>query len=252
MLVPVNVIRMLCFNRIISWFQTKLQIAFTGAVTDMQWRSGVFGSVGEIGVYMGKYSAVLAHNVLPSAGERFFAADIFQKKTKVSAELGRLQTYLSNMGRWGFSPNASRDEHVLHLWTDSSIFFSKAVLLRWRLPAVRLLSVDGGHIRPVVINDFMRAACVMREGGVIVFDDALNTAHPGVQQGIKDFFDLYGAIFRPLVAIGNKLFVCTYGHFDIYREYIYKHLLDEFNLKEIKDTRFLGNGSTLFVPINFG
>ena len=169
-----HVIRAIC----IYSFQTKLQIAFTGAVTNMQWRSGVFGSVGEIGVYMGKYSAVLAHNVLPSAGERFFAADIFQKKTKVSAELGRLQTYLSNMARWGFSPNASRDEHVLHLWTDSSIFFSKAVLLRWSVPAVRLLSVDGGHIRPVVINDFMRAACVMREGGVIVFDDAFNTAHP--------------------------------------------------------------------------
>ena len=234
-------------GRINGWCLVQQQMPFTTDISRMQWRHGVLGSVGEIGVYMGKYASILALNTDIKSGERFFAADIFNRKTKTSQEQGNAAMFLRAMQMWGFSVNSNQSARRLHLWYDSSAFLSKTVFHLWDLPAFRLLSIDGGHVRPRVLKDFEIGACVMREGGILVFDDALNVHKNGVRLGIQDFFRIYGAhAFKPLVYFSNKLFVCTTSYFDVYFEFIRNHLVEKYSLKDMKDTQFLNRGNRYF------
>ena len=59
--------------------------------SQMQWKFGIFGSVGEIGVYYGKFASVLATFTATDHGERFFICAIFgnPKHMKMKTEEGR-------------------------------------------------------------------------------------------------------------------------------------------------------------------
>ena len=243
---------MLHLHLIGGWCNVDRQMPFTTDISRMQWSHGVYGSVGEIGVYMGKYSSILALNTNTAAGERFFAADIFNKKTKMSTVQGNVNKFLQTMQLWGLSVYSNQSANRLHLWYDSSAFLNKAVFHSWNLPAFRLLSIDGGHVRPIVLKDFEIAACVLREGGIIAFDDALNFHQNGVRFGIQDFFRIHGArAFKPLVFYRSKLFVCTSAYFDLYFQYIRNNLATKYTLIDREDVHFLNNGNRYFYADNY-
>ena len=233
-------------NRIAGWCDAQTHAPLARDLSVMQWDHGVVGSVGEIGVYMGKYSSILGFVTNTAIGERFFAADIFENKTRVSQEQGRQLTYINTMKHVGFSPNSADPTKKLYLFSDSSMYLSKLLFLRWNLPAVRMFSIDGGHLRPIVLNDFEKAACVMREGGIIIFDDPFNT-HAEVRQAIVDFYDYYGSkAYKPLIYISNKLFICTSDFHTRYMTYIRKHMTTKYKLKEKVDTIFGREGYRYF------
>ena len=62
-------------------------------------------------------------------GERFFAADIFENKTRVSQEQGRQLTYIDTIKHVGFSPNAADLTKKLYPFSDSSMYLSKLLFL---------------------------------------------------------------------------------------------------------------------------
>ena len=233
-------------NRIAGWCDAQTHAPLARDLSVMQWDHGVVGSVGEIGVYMGKYSSILGFVTNTAIGERFFAADIFENKTRVSQEQGRQLTYINTMKHVGFSPNAADLTKKLYLFSDSSMYLSKLLFLRWNLPAVRMFSIDGGHLRPIVLNDFVKAACVMREGGIIIFDDPFNT-NAEVRQAIVDFYDYYGSkAYKPLLYTSNKLFVCTSDFHGIYMAYIRQKLAKKYSMQEKKDDIFVREGHPYF------
>ena len=208
---------------------------FISNITLMQWHFGVYGSVGEIGVYHGKYSTLLALNTNVSAGERNFVADIFGIPNEGTIGYGNSALFFNNLGRIGLSLTAPDHEHYLHTWHDSSVWFSKAALIHWNLPAVRLVSIDGWHSQSVVFSDFQTVACLIREGAILVFDDTGCRWEWEVDVALNDFFNLYGlGVLRPLVSFTNKLFVCTMSHHTRYTEYIKRNFGKHFNLREVK------------------
>ena len=239
--------RLTAIRTIAGMCDVSFHAPFALDVSHMQWKHGVFGSVGEVGVFQGRYTSVLAAVTQTNAGERLFAADIFQQKTALSVELGTYKPFLQSMKLAGFTLNPTLPENKLYLFSNSSVFLSKNLFLKHDLPAFRLLSIDGGHVRPIVLNDFEKAACVLEKGGIIVFDDAFHPMQPEVRTGIKDFFDMYGATaFLPLVASHNKLFVCTADFYDNYMGYIRKHLANKYHLKEVTDLVFVRKGHRYF------
>ena len=219
------------------------------AITDMQWSAGVYGSVGEIGVYFGMFSSVLALNTDFDSGERFFAVDVFTHKTKLSEFQGRYDKYVTAMRMWGLTPDGKPNpKKKLYIWHDSSVFISKTLFLTWNIPAVRLLSIDGCHAHPVVLSDFIKAICIMREGGILVFDDAIIPEWPGVTKAINDFYNLFNddAPFKPLLICRNKLYICTSKFYRLYFKYVKDKLAKKFQLTEKVDKYFLKGGHKYF------
>ena len=106
-------------NRIAGWCDAQTHAPLARELSVMQWDHGVVGSVGEIGVYRGKYSSILGFVTNTAIGERFFAADIFENKTRVSKVQGRQSIY--TMKHVGFSPNSADPAKKLYLFSDSSL-----------------------------------------------------------------------------------------------------------------------------------
>ena len=234
-------------KQIPGWCYWQTHAPLARDLSVMQWINNVGGSVGEIGVYHGKYSSILALVTDTKLGERFFAGDIFENVTRRSSVLaiGNEEGFFKVMKKWKFTTDSSDPTHRLYCFADSSIYLNKLLFVRWSLPAFRLFSIDGDHESPAVMNDFEKVVCIMRKGGLIVFDDPnLKT----VTVGIANFFDYYGTSgFTTLLKIANKLFVCTSDYYDIYKNYIRAHLARKYKLKETTDDIYTRDGHMYFV-----
>ena len=230
---------------------TDVQMWLLSNLTEMQWTSGIYGSVGEFGVLQGKYTSMLALNTDVNAGERLFVADIFAKTVSGSSGYGSFENFLKNMQRVGFSPTARDPKYGLYVWYDSTLFISKAIFLHWNLPAFRIISIDAWHSRPMVLNDFKKAACIVREGAILVFDDARFRREEEVDEGIQDFFFLFGdSAFKPLLYVANKLFVCTSKYHNIYVKYIRRHIKTVFKLREVKGNIYQTKSDHIYFTIS--
>lgn len=160
------------------------------------------GGVAEIGVYHGQYFLYLA--MLRSGGERALACDVFERQ-----ELNR------DGSGGGNSKRAIFEKNLLHyLGSLAGIAIvpkSSDQLTRAEIAAaigpVRILSIDGGHWRDIVINDLCVAASCLHENGVVVLDDVFDMYWPGVTEGLTCYlWDAYDrSKFRPRLPADRRL-----------------------------------------------
>ena len=145
------------------------QIDLTMHLTKMQWHFKIYGSVGEIGVFYGKYASVLATFTATEYGERFFICDIFGNPIhmKLRTYLGRKDKFENTMNEIGFSMKHEDESRRIHMFDDSSIYLNKAVYKTMNLPAFRFYSIDCNHYEPYVLHDVEHVTCVLRDGGII-------------------------------------------------------------------------------------
>ena len=232
---------------------TLIHTYLVSNITQMQRHFGVYGSVGEIGVFHGKYSSILALNTDVISGERFFIGDLFGKIESGSVGFGDFKKVLKHLELVGFSTNPKDDRYKVYVWYDNSMWLSKTLFLRLDIPAFRLLSIDGAHTRPIVLNDFEKAACIMRRGGVLIFDDVRYRWEPEVDQGIQDFFFLYGyTSFKPFLLLTNKLFVCSSDYHGRFIQYIRdSNMIRYFKLKEMNNSLYHNFKDVYFTNIHY-
>ena len=227
-----------------GWLHGNIQIDIVGEVTQMQWDHGIFGSVGEIGVYWGKFTSVLASYMRVDWGERLFICDIFDNPKYQHLVLkpteARRREFEESLNRVGFSLKSEVESRQIRVFDDSSLFLTKQVYRKMGLPAFRLYSVDGSHLESYVINDMKEVSCALRPGGIIILDDASNERHWRVKLAIQSFMKEYGADFiRPFLLIRFKLYLCTSDYWQKYFEYFTKHdLLRKYALKVVNDGAF--------------
>ena len=198
-------------------------------LTKMQWHFKIYGSVGEIGVFYGKYASVLATFTATEYGERFFICDIFGNPLhmKLRTFLGRKDKFEKTMNEIGFSINHKDESKRIRVFDDSSIYLNKAVYKTMNLPAFRFYSIDGNHYEPYVLHDVEHVACVLRDGGIISIDDINNKNWKGVKQALDYFMKLYTAkVIVPFIET-FKLYMCTTSWYDTYMKYIEDQRLDE-------------------------
>ena len=214
----------------------------------MQWHFKIYGSVGEIGVYYGKYASVLATFTATEHGERFFVCDIFGNPIhmKLKTYLGRKDMFEKAVNQVGFSMNHKDERKRIRVFDDSSVFLSKAVYKAMNLPSFRLYSIDGNHFEPYVLHDVEHVTCVLRDGGIISIDDINNKEWEGVKGALAYFMKMYGAnVIVPLIETW-KLYMCTANWYDTYMKYIEQQGLDK-TLNLCKVTKeFLGLEFTLY------
>ncbi len=159
---------------------------------EFQERSGVTGSLLEIGIYCGKYLSILMRHAARSKSVAF-GIDTFQM-----AGVEKVIQHLS-------SATARTGKPALHLMSLSTDLTASRVLGHLTARA-RFISVDGSHERDDVHWDLELAEQVLGPGGIVAVDDFINPLTFGVNEATHLFF-VRPRRLVPWAYIENKLFL---------------------------------------------
>ena len=165
-------------------------------LTRVQDAMQVRGDIGEIGVHHGKFFVGLGH--LQKVNEKLWACDVFenQKKNTDGSGFGNRDAFQKACRK-----NGIKDEDV-HIHAGSSL-----ELTSLKPFSFRLFSIDGGHSRILTVNDLTLAANHLVSGGVLILDDVLNFAWPGVIDGFFTWLHYFPVDFAPFFVGYNKVFI---------------------------------------------
>ncbi len=176
---------------IAGWLNPPAAMVTIGLL-DAQEAGASAGGLLEIGVFKGKYFAVLLRSAL-RRGDKIVGLDTFEFVDQPTVKdalsfLAEPQSYELIEGK---STNTT------------------AAALRGKLggPA-RFISIDGSHGVADVLWDLELASDLLAPGGIVALDDFLNPVALGVNEGAHRFFQKP----RPIAPFGfaaNKLFLCA-------------------------------------------
>ena len=187
---------------------------FTTRIIAYQDNNTITGPLLEIGVFKGKYLALL-YGLTMGTDERVVGVDGFFARAGVplSADGRRdaIEEIRQNVSR--FDPDLSR----LSVIPADSRDMGVEDLRRLASGLYRFISVDAGHDADSVYQDAVNTSSVLHEDGVIAFDDVFNAKVPGVAEGLFRFLaSNQGQTLAAFAHCGNKLFVTTersYGRY---------------------------------------
>jgi len=172
---------------------------FTAYMARAQGAMGVAGPTLELGVYKGKFLAVLYR--LSDPGQPVVGVDLFVGATDKARAA---QAVRSNI------VEACGDDARLKLLVADSLDLTATKLAQAAgSRGFRLISVDAGHTKELVLRDLATATPLLRPGGIMALDDAFNFGTPGVIEGITEFFLRHKPALAPFAQCYNKLFVTT-------------------------------------------
>jgi hypothetical protein len=174
----------------------------TAGLLRAQSRVYVTGALLEIGVWRGKYLALLYHG----STERVVGIDIFQHGN-TEAEI-----YSAFVDVFG-----NHDRLVLEC-ADSGTLSPSDLAALAGTAQVRWISVDGSHDADAVCKDLILSESVLAQRGVIAVDDFLNSRAIGVSEGAYRFFlNENASRLVPFAYCANKLFVARADAHEFYR-----------------------------------
>lgn len=213
-------------------------LAFTTLLTDFQWRNGVYGSVGELGSSEGKFTAVLSFNTDLDAGERLVLSDAFDKPTASMPMMAKLDSFRLFLEPWGFTTSGERRVYT-HQGRSADI--DRETLHAWELPwQFRLVSIDGHQNAVSLLRCLEKAACILRDGGVVVIDGVDSDVSPA-RSALGHFLTARTrSAFSPLLLARNKLYLCTTNWRQRFAQLVVSNveLVVAYNIKERTDSGF--------------
>jgi hypothetical protein len=202
------VYRILGHRLVKGWLESEV-LTILDLIDSIQRKSGVTGSVAEIGVHSGRL--FIALQLLRTAGERSVAIDVFEDQhlnVDKSGE-GDYNKFLANVGRW-----ATSEGLVVHQGDSTKL--SAKELGDFAGGSIRMFSVDGGHTEEIVMSDMRLAEGTLADGGVVIADDVFNEEWPDVSVGTLRYLQEGGGLLP--FAIGfNKVLFADPQHRDMYR-----------------------------------
>jgi hypothetical protein len=173
-----------------------------------QHRSGIFGSVGEFGVWKGKLFLGMAGFAHPD--EPLLAADWFTDAT----EEGYLKGFVANVRTYLGGAGLARTL----IYQGNTASLSPKWFADHRLPLFRMISVDAGHSQEAVLRDLNLAGCLIADGGVVIVDDFgfhVDSDWMGVNTAVYHFV-LEQTRLVPFLYADNKLYLTTATHAEEY------------------------------------
>jgi hypothetical protein len=173
-----------------------------------QHASGIFGAVGEFGVWKGKLFLGMAGFAHPD--EPLLAADWFTDAT----EEGYLKGFVSNVRTYLGAAGLARTL----IYQGNTMALTPKWFADHRLPFFRLLSVDAGHSQEAVLRDLNLAGCLIADGGVVIVDDFgfhVDSDWMGVNTAVYHFV-LEQTRLVPFLYADNKLYLTTASHAEQY------------------------------------
>jgi peptidoglycan/xylan/chitin deacetylase (PgdA/CDA1 family) len=159
----------------------------------------VSGPTLEIGVFKGKYLAVLYKLSRPD--EIVVGVDLF---------VGAIDTKpVVELVRANIAAACGEAERLRIVVADSLELTSETLAGHMGGDAIRFASIDGGHTKEIVFRDLESACPLLARGGIMALDDAFNFSTPGVIEGIAEFFLRRKPDLAPFALCYNKMFVTT-------------------------------------------
>ena len=179
-------------------------IAATLILAGAQRQLGPPGPAVEIGIHHGRYFILLA-----LLGDGGLAIDLFEDQhlNVDQSGLGDRRQFETNLNQRGPADGTIRIEKM-----DSLEASPDQLLESLHQRRATLFSIDGGHTARHAENDLRLASAICAETGLIIVDDFENPSWPGVQQGVRRFFEGGGHDWVPLTAQNNKLFIVHASH----------------------------------------
>lgn len=157
----------------------------------VQEREGTRGGVLEIGIFYGRYFALLVRSALRT-DDPIVALDTFEVVDRRLVQ--HMLEPLVTPGGVSYLERASRDVTAGDL---------RAVLGT----GARFISIDGSHAADDVYHDLGLAAEVLAPDGIVAMDDFLCPVTPGVGEGAHRFFAQARDLLAPFAYTANKLFL---------------------------------------------
>jgi hypothetical protein len=209
----------------------------TLVLAQIQHISGLYGSVGEMGVHHGRYTGCLFLGT--TLNEDLVVGDVFeqQEKNVDGSGNGNKGKFMKGLTTYGLSKS---DLHTVHTGSTDEIPFD------WSSQAgfspFRMVSVDAGHTAVLTFNDLEISFCNLLQGGIVVLDDWFHGYWMGVTEGGIDFFSMGGHDVFPFLHCEGKFFMTnTREHHDMY----YNELIKDKRIKKFlrKDAKKFGGSN---------
>ena len=208
---------------------------------------GVKGGVLELGVFRGKYLALL-YAASAAASRQVLGVDLFpgMDEPAIASAKQRITATVAS---------ACGDAGRLRLLAADTLRLSRAEVAGHLQVPLAFVSVDAGHEAIHLYNDIGLAADLIGPGGIIAVDDAFNHATPGAIEGTCRFFqDANEGRVVPFAHCYNKLFLCRPVDHRPYLELCQRFVVDHPELDYCTRTlaRQHENDAVGFVPRFFG
>lgn len=179
-------------------------------LSDEQFKLGIRGLIGEIGVHHGKFFFSLATNL--DSSEYAVAFDVFedQQYNVDGSGKGSLKKFMKHAKAIGFPKHSIKIEKG-----DSNLITQERLKdLSWF--SYRMFSVDGGHTRETTINDLFLAESVLHKKGFVILDDFINSDWLGVLDGFSVYTNRCNSDLRPFLWLNNKLYLASKSQHAMY------------------------------------
>jgi hypothetical protein len=164
-----------------GWFWPVDMFLFSG-IDQLQKMDALTGDILEIGAYQGKSAILLGHFLQPH--EELIVCDTFESEAIQQQNLTENQTYYANVQRQTFENNFAQFHS-----RPPRIFACSSTNLIQHLPAsnrFRFIHIDGSHLYDVVREDISLSRQLLKDKGVVVFDDYRSPHTPGVAAALWD------------------------------------------------------------------
>jgi Methyltransferase domain len=173
-----------------GWLVDYTALTTMGILT-FQEKSGISGSIFEIGVYAGRYFSILLRAALKSRSV-IVGLDTFQY-----VDQDQVVAFLNPV-----SPDYDK---IVLIKGPSSEWNARDLIAQLGEPA-RFISIDGSHDKLDVLWDLRLAEELTSKEGVVAVDDFLNPVALGVNEAVNEFF-LQPRNLVPWAYLPNKLFL---------------------------------------------
>eukprot|EP01041_Mallomonas_annulata_P003058 gene3058-5992_t len=196
-------------NLIDGWLDL-IHIRLVYEFTKYQHSLGIHGTVGEIGLFHGKffYSIVgFAQVEEPAIGIDLYINQLIGPSSS-SASSSNITDTSTKPPR--FTKYFSDHTTVNLLGKDSKEVFPRD-FLRYNLPRIRLFSIDGSHTMESTLRDLNLIACMVMDGGIVILDDFHNNLWLGVTTAALLFSSAQERLV-PFFMNSNKLYFTTPSH----------------------------------------
>jgi predicted O-methyltransferase YrrM len=161
-------------DRIPGWFWPTDQRLF-----DWFLSREIPGDLLELGTYLGKSAVLIGGRMRP--GETFTVCDLFESEAPEAANNAETRGSYSTLTRQRFEENYLSAHDTL----PRIVHAPTSVILGHVEPdSCRFVHVDASHLYAHVKEDVLAARAVLREGGIVAFDDYRSEHTPGVSLAV--------------------------------------------------------------------
>jgi Methyltransferase domain len=162
-----------------GWFYREDILLFE-KINELQELNHVNGDLLEIGAYHGKSAILLGY--FQQQGEQLVVCDLFEIPGQTLENRAENEFWYSKLTRNVFETNYLRFHRQLPVMLTCPS--TKLLKVGRRSKTFRFIHIDGSHLYPIVRQDIQTAKTLLKDRGIVAFDDYRSIHTPGVAAAV--------------------------------------------------------------------